>query len=469
MYCMENVAATAVKQLNGRFSRFEDKDDAIVAPTVKKYVCVRLLPVLARSAVAGAVVGVLVTLFNLLLELGSEFALLIGENLETAPAYIPLFVAGMLGIAVFMYFFTKKLPEGKGSGIPRTEAMMCGKKELVWWRLCIATVIGSFVSFLSGIPVGAEGPSVQFGGGLGAGIEEAGGGRNRFMRRYVGTSGIAAGVAGAFIAPCTGIIFAMEEVQRKFNPLMAAACCTSVIYAYEIRVLLGGALGMKSVFFAAESVAALPFDYLWVVLFIGLFAALSARLFNIAILKADSMSARSKTPAYVPLLILFAVVAAVNVLLPDNIGSGSVIISGIINMEYGWGEILVLFAVKFALVVMVFRAAPTGGMMVPMLAIGTMLGALTGFMCEAIGMPPSYVPVVALITMAAFFGSCIKAPITVFALFLETTHCFDAALPLALAVLVAYAVSVAMKQPALYDTLWERDLERTRLKNTFRG
>lgn len=439
---------------------FADKNDCIIAPDIKSYLSRRLLPALTLSGIVGIVAGTLVTLFNLALELAGEFAKLTGDFIAVHKPYIALYVAGMLAVGVFMYYFTKVFPEGKGSGILRTEAMMCGKKQLSWWRMCIATVIGSFVSFLSGIPVGAEGPSVQFGGGLGAGVEESVG-RDRFARRYVGNSGIAAGVAAAFIAPCTGIVFAIEEVQREFNPLMIASACFAVMYAYLVRTSFGAVLGMHAVYFSAEGLAAVPTSFIWVAIPAGVVAALLGRLFNLCILKLDNCAYKSKLSAWIPLVLLFAVVAVVNVFVRDNIGSGALIISGILNQTYDWQTVLVLLVIKFVLVCAVFRAAPTGGMMVPMLALGAMAGALVGFACVAAGMPQECVPAVALITMSAFFGSCIKAPVTVVALFLETTGLINCGIPLVIAVFVAQLIGLPLKQSALYDTLWERDVKRT--------
>lgn len=458
----ERMQSVSAREVAMKITYIEsgDFDDAVIASSPKDYFLFKVLPVLTRSAVVGVVVGVLITLFNLLLELSADFAVIVGEELQEHQKFIALYFVCMILIALFMAWFTKKIPEARGSGIPRTEAMMCGKKEMKWWTMCFATVAGSCVSFIAGIPVGAEGPSVQFGGGLGAGIEECGRGRILSSKRYVANSGVAAGVAGAFIAPFTGILFVIEEVQRKFNPLMLASVCTSVMFAISLRNGLGDALGMKEIYFEAATLSAVPDNFLWISLIAGIFAALAARLFNISILATDNLSAKSRLPRFVPLVVLFVIVAVVNIFVPDNIGGGTVIINGILDGNYDWSRLLMLLAIKFCLVVMVFRAAPTGGMMVPMLALGAILGALVGFIGVAAGMSTACVPVVALITMCAFFGSCIGAPLTVVALFAETTGRVDCLLSAVIAIFVSAIISRLLKQPALYDTLWEREIHR---------
>lgn len=463
------------RDVNGRqrvrntLGEIYDGEGKPVFSDVRQFVARRLLPVLAKGAVAGVVVGAVVTLFNYLLEVAGEFAALFAAAGRSRGWLSACYVAFMICVAFFMYFFTAVFPEGRGSGIPRTEAAACGKMKFKWWRLCLATVIGSTVSFFAGIPVGAEGPSVQLGGGLGAGVEEADG-TQPLGRRPVMSAGIAAGVTSAFIAPATGFLFVLEEVQRKFDPLACACAAVSVFYAYAVRVLLGGAIGMKEVFIAAESVAALPMAYMWAPLVAGIFAALVARLFNAVILRADCMSARSRLSRLVPLVVVFALSGVVNIFLADQVGSGMTLINAVIGGDYGWTDMLVALVVKFALMCMVFRAAPTGGMMVPMLAIGAMTGHLAGTLCAAMGMPAEYVAVVALVTMCAFFGASIKAPFTVVLLFLETTALWNNAAAVMVAVLVATVAVGLLGQKPLYDTLWVRDLERRKLNSvTYRA
>ena len=76
-------------------------------------------------------------------------------------------------------------------------------------------IVNSYIAFFTGLPLGNEGPSVLIGTALGRGTN------NLFNRtpawdRYVMTGGAAAGFAVATGAPATGIIFALEEVHKRF-------------------------------------------------------------------------------------------------------------------------------------------------------------------------------------------------------------------------------------------------------------
>ncbi len=425
----------------------------------------RFLPLLTKSAITGIVVGTIVTLFVLLLDILSEYAALFATSARASAWSSLVYICFMLLIAIFMFLFTSLFPEGRGSGIPRTEATALGKMSMKWWRSCVAVVIGTSLSYLSGIPVGAEGPSVQLGGGLGAGIEEASG-KPEKGRRLVMLSGIAAGVATAFVSPATGIAFTLEEVERKGTAQSFACISIAVFYAYAVRLLFGGVLGMKAVYFDTSSVFSLPLEYLWVAIIAGVIATIVAWVFTSLILRTDYISAKSRLSRWIPLIAVFLLAGISNIFVADGVGSGLTIVSNIIGGSYEWQETMLLFILKFVLVIMVFRAAPTGGMMVPMLAIGALAGHLVGNLAVVMGMPSDYVAIIALITMCAFFGSCIKAPFTVILLFIETTRLTGGIAGVIIAVAVSIILATLFKMKPLYDTLWSRDVMRRKFNET---
>ena len=417
-----------------------------------------LLPLLTRSAVTGVLAGAVVTLFSLLLELASEL------SLEAAAAargnawlsVAVVVVAAALGLAAA--FWTKLFPEGRGSGVPSSEALARGETEGVWHRLCLSTLVGTALSFFAGVPVGAEGPAVQLGAGIGAGME-----KETFRRpRPVVSAGIAAGITGAFAAPLAGVLFAVEETHRRFDSKICAAACMAAFYAFSVRRLLGGALGMDEVYFGSGA-AELPGGYVWAAIAAGAVAALAAAAFSRVILLTDRLSKPGRLPRALTLPLLFGLSAVFLLFYPEVAGSGK---SMIMSAAAGGGDALSALlagAVKFVLVCLVFGVAPTGGMMVPMLAVGAALGEAFGALLALAGLPAECVPALSMITMCAFLGSGMCAPLTALALFVETTTLFESIPCAVAAVAVSAAVGRLLGRRPLYDALWERSEER-RLK-----
>lgn len=434
-----------------------DKNDKTEYGGLRAFVLYKLLPVLTFSSIAGAVVGVVVSFFNILLDLirerSSELAKLVNENLP----YLPLYILGALLIAVVMYFLIKKLPEARGSGVPRSEAMLVGKKNLNWLHMAAGTIIGSVLSFGAGLSVGAEGPSVQLGASLGEGIGFLKG-RSPY-RRYTANAGAAAGVATAFGAPFTGIIFVQEEVQRRFNSLMVASCCLGVAYSSAVHNSIYAAMGKSIVFFGAGAFT-ISSNMLRIAILIGAVAAVAAYLFNGAIFGVNKLSKRSKIKTLPMLLIVFAITAIVSALLPASFGGGFAIANTLLTSGMDWRENLILFVVKIALVLLVFRSGATGGMMVPMLAIGALLGGLIASLGGLMGLDASMFTTIAAVTMCAFFGAAICAPFTSVILLVETTGGFSALPFMLIAALTAMLIGRLIGQKPLYDALAESEADR---------
>ena len=142
----------------------------------------------------------------------------------------------------------------------------------------------SLACVFMGYPAGAEGPSLEIGGCAGNAVGTLLK-RNSMVKRLQTASGASAGLAVAFNAPVTGLVFAMEEAFRSFSPQVFICAAISVIVALFTRNAIRPALGYSVGFsfndefifnFAFNSSGAL--FCLWVVL-----AEVIVSLFGVAV------------------------------------------------------------------------------------------------------------------------------------------------------------------------------------------
>ena len=122
------------------------------------------------------------------------------------------------GIAIVRRF----APEASGSGIPQVEAALHQHRDLSWPRILWVKFTGGVLAIGGGLTLGREGPTVQMGGAIADGISRA-------MkvspadRLTLTAAGAGAGLAAAFNAPLSGLVFVLEEVQRDFRPAVFGA------------------------------------------------------------------------------------------------------------------------------------------------------------------------------------------------------------------------------------------------------
>ena len=194
------------------------------------------------SILTGLFAGVVVTFYNILANLGEDTAAKLYALLIDNPVFIPLLFVGLAAGAVVIGTLVRFVPMIRGSGIPQIEGAARGIVRFKWYVTMCSMFAASLACVFMGLSAGAEGPSLQIGGcaGEAVGVTLK---RTQMVRRLQIASGSSAGLAVAFNAPITGLVFAMEEAFRSFSPQVFICAAISVITALFTRNLIRPAIG----------------------------------------------------------------------------------------------------------------------------------------------------------------------------------------------------------------------------------
>lgn len=416
-----------------------------------------ILPAFFYCAIAGIFTGLLISAYSYcagwLFANSAKIFAFVQKNL----AYTPLLFAGLVLIGFLSAYLIKKVPEVRGSGIPRTEGILRGLLTFRWLRIILGTIVGSFLSFFGGLSLGNEGPSVQLGAASAEGANALL--KSKFAwRRYVSTGGAAAGMAVAFGAPITGIMFAVEEVQKQFNPLLLLSVVVTTLTATLTARLLDPILDYPEFFFDfVSSLQAVPFKDGWMLFIVAVICGLFAVAFN-GLLTAKPLIKDNKYTRYIKVILAFVVSGIAGLIWIDTLGSGFGLIKKVAQMEVALNMIFAYLAIKLVLILLGYRSGATGGLFLPMLTLGALIGGLMGNMCLAMGLSQDYYLTIVMVSIAAFLGATIRTPFTAFILLLETTHSISGFTSAAVAVFVAYVVAeICMRKP-LYEKLLEKEI-----------
>jgi H+/Cl- antiporter ClcA len=129
----------------------------------------------------------------------------------------------------------------------------------------------SLFSFLIGVPLGNEGPSVQMGTSIGRGSVYAfTRGKHRAWDRYSMTGGACAGFSVATGAPISGILFAIEEAHQRISPTIMIVASSSVLFANIASRAISRAFGVCATLFDGIILPRLQIKQLWIPLIVGL-------------------------------------------------------------------------------------------------------------------------------------------------------------------------------------------------------
>ncbi|QGM80892.1 chloride channel protein [Otariodibacter oris] len=217
--------------------------------------------------IGAAIVSLLSYGFATLADLGLEL-----NAYWTTQYPLAVWIALPLGLAFLAWFTAKYTPYVAGSGIPQVIASLSlphgkSKNQLLSFWQTLWKIPLTFIAMLLGGSVGREGPSVQVGAAAmlawGNLCRKQGFAFTGLTTNELMATGAAGGLAAAFNAPLSGVIFAIEELGR------------GILLRWERKVLLGvltsgfilvAIQGNNPYFPEYQGETSVPYMFLWVAL-----------------------------------------------------------------------------------------------------------------------------------------------------------------------------------------------------------
>ncbi|HVT76062.1 MAG TPA: chloride channel protein, partial [Acidimicrobiales bacterium] len=275
-------------------------------------------------------------------------------------------------------------------------------------RQAVARVIASIATLGSGGPMGYEGPSLYAGASIGAALER------RISKVFnlaepnvLLVCGAAAGVAAIFKAPVTGLVFALEvPYQDDVARHMLLPAAISSATSYLVFAALAGTEPILPV--AGRP----PFNFvdLGGAAVIGLVCGLLARAFIVIIREAKRLSSRGHPALRIGIAggVLGSTVLLGHVLSAQNLvlGPGYGALTWALNPNRAIVALIVLGTLRVAGTAAVVGGGGAGGLFIPLVIQGALVGRAVGGLFEA--QTTSLFPVVG---MAAFLGAGYRVPL----------------------------------------------------------
>ncbi len=410
-----------------------------------------------ESIAIGAVSGFVVVTFRLLLERADHLRASVYRYLRTA-SVLPIlgWIVLLVGVGLLLGWMSLRRPMIRGSGIPQIKGALLRRMRLEWWPELPMKILGGVLSLGFGLSLGREGPSIQVGAYVGKGV--LGVARRPVVeRKYLVTSGAAAGLAAAFNAPLAGVLFALEELHKHFSPLLLA-CVMGASVAGDLVASRFFGLGPAFDFHTIVPLEAgmMP----WVVL-LGILCAILGDVFKRSLYAAqDLYSELGIPPVLRPAMALLASIP-LSFFLVEVTGGGHALIEELWRENPALPFLALLLAAKIAFSALSYGTGTAGGIFLPLLACGALTGKLFGLGLSELGWAQNSVSLNFMILgMAAFFTGVVRAPITGAVLILEMSGNFNHFLSLVACCLAAFVFGNVLKSRPVYDVLLERMLVR---------
>ncbi len=412
---------------------------------------------IGEGILVGAIAGFVVLLYRIVLGYAGQWT----QKILTFTKGNPLRMAGWLIVLVLLACVVARLLKYEsmisGSGIPQLEGEMAGKLDQVWWKVLPSKFLGGFLCMLGGLALGREGPSIQLGAMVGKGISR-GLDRGKTEEKFLLTCGASAGLAAAFHAPLAGVMFSLEEVHKNFSVSVLVSVMSASLTADFLSSTI---LGMDSVF-QFDILKALPMEYYWMILLLGVVLGITGAFYNWFTLKAQEcyQKATFLNPT-MKIVVPFLCAGLIGFTAPQLLGSGHALIEELTHTEMMLGTILLLLLGRFLFSAISFGSGAPGGIFFPLLVIGGFIGgAFAAVGVQFFGLDSMYINNFVLLAMAGYFSAIVRAPLTGIILIFEMTGSLSQMLSLAIVSIVAYVVATLLRSKPIYESLLDRLLAK---------
>lgn len=412
-----------------------------------------------EGALVGLFAGALVTLYRLALTQGERILRATVASWANNPVMAVAWFVALAVMAVVVALLVRWEPATSGSGIPQVDAEVMGAMDAPWYRVIAAKFAEGTIGALGGLSLGREGPSVQLGGMAGKGVSRILK-RGRGEERLLVTCGAGAGMAAAFHAPLTGVMFALEEIHKTFNaPLIISVMMSAVMSDYVTSQVLG--LQPVISFRLSEII---PHEAYALLIVFGLIMGFVGAAHNIGMFALQNLLSRIRyRHAWLRYLIPFMVAGGVALLSPELMCGGDAILEMLMSPQgLSIGTLALILLGKYLFTGVCFGAGTPGGTLFPLVIMGTLAGAIFGMgATRVLGMSDAFVMNFMVLGIAGMFAGAIRAPVTAVVLAFELTGSLEQLLSLAIVSVFAYVTANLLQVDAYYEHLLARLLGTT--------
>ena len=434
-----------------------------------------------EGALVGIFTGAIVAALRYLLDEADIYRPIIFAHVDSLGKII-LAVFVMILIATILEKAIRFDAQVAGSGVPQIKGILQGRAQMIKpFRLLAVKFFATLLAIGAGMSLGRAGISVQFGATVGNFFSKIIYANNRHHEAIEGnfllTAGAGAGLAAIFNAPLAGVIFCIEELRKRFSQeILIATITAAVVASFVVKIVFGvrpvfetitaTPLNMPTVMTTPtlEMVAALsatPLKFAALFILLGMICGVAGAIFYRALIFSLDTYDRLKIFSAKRFLIPLLLAIPIGIKIPQVLGCGNVLVDEILVSHLALSLLIILLAVKIFYTLICFGTNAPGGLFLPVLIIGALIGNVFARLGNSLHLfTADWTTLFIIFGMAAFFAAVVKAPVTGSILILELTGQFEHLVGLIVVSGAAFFISDLCGGEPIFSALLERSQDK---------
>lgn len=426
----------------------------------KSYIKKSVIPGLALSAATGVATGGIVVLYRIAAYAAIESSEHIYEWLNKNFVFVAPVILLLAGLSVIAARLIKELPDICGGGIPTSIGVLRGVLRTDWLKSLIGVIFASLTTFITGVPLGNEGPCVQIGTAIGDGTVKTLAKKQRAWDRYIMTGGACAGFSAASGAPICGVLFALEEAHHRLSPMILLFSFVSVAFSYATLITLAPIFNISPLLFpeVGKMLFKLDLNDMWIPLLIsiviGLFAVIFLKFYvfvdKLIEKRLSHVSQAAKEFAIFVVTLIFGLISF------DFISTGHHLALSVIDREFPLLLLAALLLFRCIVSLSASRFGMTGGLFLPIVSIGALVSAILAEILIATGLlTEKFFPLIVVFGIVACISGMMKIPLCAIVFAVEALGCGENILPIIILGAVPYLITEIFKVESINDSILE--------------
>jgi H+/Cl- antiporter ClcA len=403
---------------------------------------------------AAATAGLIIVLFAKATELAIAFFF----TYQKLYWWIPIITTPLAGMLI-VWVTNRWFKGASGSGIPQTIAALHQEgthdhyPTLVSLKLAFGKVFLGIGALAAGFSAGREGPSVQVAASVMHTFRHLLPKSFTVHPKHLILAGGAAGISAAFNTPLAGIVFAIEELGRRFEQKTNGVIITAIVLSGLVSVSMQG----NYTYFGHLSVGMINSSIFYPVILCGIACGFLGGIFSRTLISSSAMLGRvGKLQKLHPLW--WAGICGLLVALLGAVSHGAAYGSGYLYtkemLHDNTAEAWQYAPIKYLATIFTYLSGVPGGIFAPSLSIGAGIG---NDMMPLFGNVHQTSAICAL-CMAGFLAAVTQAPITSFIIVMEMIDGHEMVISLMAITFIASIIS-RLFSPPLYHTLADRQIK----------